>query len=425
MKKKEQNFFDQMKNHRTEELERQGIIALTFLVVSLFMFLLSVELILFGIIKLGTFSNYLIALTFIFFLACFLVFTIVAFNKNSYSFKNGNMASGAKNFSWCGVAVIITLVIMYFTAKDSELRSFIASLFAPITTILAAVLAIMGVHYTHSKQQKNINDKNNLIFIIDGEVDYQIDVHDDSDREIINVCLKNASDNCGYFVGLYRMLGCDVYKINNGTLYQPILPNKSYLFTNVGGCLYDEDITIVYKDISDNYYYICLDCLDKNNIKIKAVDKCDFNFLEERVCDTEEAENKVNNKREPQPEAVDNDRAIDEFKIKQRKEETKPKRTKVVNGYALIVDDKGKFITDTELLTVLKNERAKLARENNVRAYMIFNNQQLVALATYKPKNREEFISLYGLGQIKYELYGERMISLIKETESKNNTSNS
>ena len=56
---------------------------------------------------------------------------------------------------------------------------------------------------------------------------------------------------------------------------------------------------------------------------------------------------------------------------------------------------------------------------------MIFNNQQLVALATYKPKNREEFISLYGLGQIKYELYGERMISLIKETESKNNTSNS
>ena len=46
---------------------------------------------------------------------------------------------------------------------------------------------------------------------------------------------------------------------------------------------------------------------------------------------------------------------------------------------------------------------------------MIFNNQQLVAIATYKPSNKEEFISIYGLGEKKYELYGVQMIEIVKE----------
>ena len=44
---------------------------------------------------------------------------------------------------------------------------------------------------------------------------------------------------------------------------------------------------------------------------------------------------------------------------------------------------------------------------------MIFNNQQLVALATYKPKDENSFISIYGLGQKKYDFYGELFIHII------------
>ncbi|MDE7162595.1 MAG: HRDC domain-containing protein [Clostridia bacterium] len=45
---------------------------------------------------------------------------------------------------------------------------------------------------------------------------------------------------------------------------------------------------------------------------------------------------------------------------------------------------------------------------------MIFNNQQLVAFATYKPDNEKSFISIYELGKKKYDLYGKAFIYIIK-----------
>ena len=75
---------------------------------------------------------------------------------------------------------------------------------------------------------------------------------------------------------------------------------------------------------------------------------------------------------------------------------------------------RAKAFSDIELLEKLKKERLKISRESKTKAYMIFNNQQLVAIATYKPMNKNEFISIYGLGERKYELYGEQMIALYK-----------
>ena len=76
----------------------------------------------------------------------------------------------------------------------------------------------------------------------------------------------------------------------------------------------------------------------------------------------------------------------------------------------LVVDNDGEILTDTALLTKLKKERARIAKESKLKPYMVFNNQQLVAIATHKPKDKEEFISIYGLGEIKYEFYGKNII---------------
>ena len=49
-----------------------------------------------------------------------------------------------------------------------------------------------------------------------------------------------------------------------------------------------------------------------------------------------------------------------------------------------------------------------------IKTYLIFTNQQLVALATYKPENETNFISIYGLGKKKYDMYGDRIIQIIE-----------
>ncbi len=44
---------------------------------------------------------------------------------------------------------------------------------------------------------------------------------------------------------------------------------------------------------------------------------------------------------------------------------------------------------------------------------MIFNMQQLIALATYKPHDEISFISIFGLDKKKYDLFGEGFIQII------------
>lgn len=93
-------------------------------------------------------------------------------------------------------------------------------------------------------------------------------------------------------------------------------------------------------------------------------------------------------------------------------------------GFDIITDDEGNIITDITLLKRLREKRAILAKESNVPAYVIMNNNALVNLATYHPISKEEFISLYGLGEKKYEKYGEIFIKEIMKFYAKNEKSN-
>ena len=415
MKKNKCDFFEQMKDSKLDAIQKRYNILQVILYIAMIAFLALLEMAAFNILPINEITSWLIGGCCIAFIVAFVAYTVFAFQRNGYYFKQGDMSSGIKNYIICGVAVYILLLILYFSNADSEIRTFIASLFTPITTVLAAILAIMGVHYTHSKQQKNLIDKNKLVFIEKfEEVDYEIDVKSGCGKGDINICLCNVSDNLGYFTGLYKVSGCEIYEVGKKLSYQPILPRKSYVFFNVCVPLVDEELFLVYKDIGDNYYYITFKYDGANDILIKNVDNCDIKFLNERLEETQNAERKAIKGKMIVPEAIPN-KAPDYFTIKERKEETKPQYTKSVDGYDLILDEFGNVVTDKDLLYRLKEERSRIAKENKIRAYMILNNQQLVVIATYKPVNKEDFISLYSLGEKKYELYGDQMIKIVKE----------
>lgn len=408
MSKNKKDFFEQMKYNKIDDIQKRLKISEIVVYCLLLAVLILVELIAFEILSLSKEIVILTITIFILFMVTFVYYTVCIFNKNTYHFKNGDMSSGIKNYIACSVVVYIILLILYFSIKEADTKNFIASLFVPITTVLAAILAVMGVHYTHTRQQKNIIDKNNLVFIENYEkVDCEILLSETTNN--FNIVLYNASENYGYFCGVYKTNGDEIFEIGENLNYQPILPKTAYKLKNIPCFNLDEEFFFVYRDISDNFYYISLFQKDNNILKIKNIDKCDMDVINERIDETK----RVYRNNEGMMPDIEKpvECAEDDFKIKKRKGETRPIKTILIDGYELVVDNNGEILTDTALLTKLKKERAKIAKESKVKPYMVFNNQQLIAIATYKPKDKEEFISIYGLGERKYELYGKDIIA--------------
>ncbi|MCD8373222.1 MAG: HRDC domain-containing protein, partial [Clostridia bacterium] len=85
------------------------------------------------------------------------------------------------------------------------------------------------------------------------------------------------------------------------------------------------------------------------------------------------------------------------------------------DGFQVITDNEGQLLTDMELLKVLRALRTEIMKKENRPAYTIIGNKGLVSLATYRPETKEEFISLYGLGETTYSIYGIQFINAIKE----------
>lgn len=89
------------------------------------------------------------------------------------------------------------------------------------------------------------------------------------------------------------------------------------------------------------------------------------------------------------------------------------------DGFLVVADDNGNIITDMELLSELRSLRTQIMIEDKRPAYTIIGNKGLVSLATFRPETREEFISLYGLGETTYNTYGLRFIEAIKKFYAK------
>ena len=69
---------------------------------------------------------------------------------------------------------------------------------------------------------------------------------------------------------------------------------------------------------------------------------------------------------------------------------------------------------DPQLFARLRDLRKEIAEENGVPPYVIFSDKTLRELAVQRPQDREEMLAVHGIGEVKYERYGEAFLRLLR-----------
>ena len=70
---------------------------------------------------------------------------------------------------------------------------------------------------------------------------------------------------------------------------------------------------------------------------------------------------------------------------------------------------------EESLFEKLRALRTEIAREEKVPPYIVFSDKTLTHMCIVKPQNRTEMLSVSGVGEFKYEKYGERFLACVRE----------
>lgn len=70
-------------------------------------------------------------------------------------------------------------------------------------------------------------------------------------------------------------------------------------------------------------------------------------------------------------------------------------------------------LEETDVFKELKAYRLRKSREENIKPYFIYNDNQLKALISKMPKNKEELKTVSGFGEIKVNKYGEDILKIL------------
>lgn len=91
-----------------------------------------------------------------------------------------------------------------------------------------------------------------------------------------------------------------------------------------------------------------------------------------------------------------------------------------IKSSRLIIDKKVKhvkqeesFAFDQELFALLRKKRAEIAQELNVPAYIIFSDKTLKHLSAQKPHDKEGMLEINGIGEKKFDSFGEEFLEII------------
>ena len=68
-----------------------------------------------------------------------------------------------------------------------------------------------------------------------------------------------------------------------------------------------------------------------------------------------------------------------------------------------------------EMINSLKEYRLNKSKEENIKAYMVFNNETMEDIINLMPKNIEELQQVKGFGPVKSEKYGQEILNIIKK----------
>jgi len=71
---------------------------------------------------------------------------------------------------------------------------------------------------------------------------------------------------------------------------------------------------------------------------------------------------------------------------------------------------------DVEMYDKLRNLRTQIAQANNIPPYIVFSDKTLKDLSVKQPQNKAEMLDVHGIGEVKFERYGEEFLSLLSST---------
>ena len=66
---------------------------------------------------------------------------------------------------------------------------------------------------------------------------------------------------------------------------------------------------------------------------------------------------------------------------------------------------------NTDAFEALRTLRAEIAKREGKPAYIVFGDKTLKEMANHLPQDREEMLSINGVGEVKYEKYGEQFLN--------------
>ena len=70
---------------------------------------------------------------------------------------------------------------------------------------------------------------------------------------------------------------------------------------------------------------------------------------------------------------------------------------------------------DSELFDILRRERKVIADKAGVPPYIVFSDKSLAEMAQYYPQSKDNILKINGVGEFKYEKYGDIFINIISE----------
>lgn len=100
------------------------------------------------------------------------------------------------------------------------------------------------------------------------------------------------------------------------------------------------------------------------------------------------------------------------MKVAQEREETKEKKEKKTRknkNIAAVLDE-----SDEELFEKLRELRMKISKEEKVPPYIVFSDKTLIQMCAMKPATKDEMLAVSGVGEAKYQKYGEQFLTAIQ-----------
>ena len=111
---------------------------------------------------------------------------------------------------------------------------------------------------------------------------------------------------------------------------------------------------------------------------------------------------------------IDNKQIIMKL-AKESSRETKEVKSKSKKSKADILGKEQFTKNEESLFEKLRGLRTEIAREEKVPPYIVFSDKTLTHMCIVKPKSKQEMLKVSGVGEFKFEKYGERFLNCIEK----------